>query len=329
MSAQAADRPAVSWRLVDGLVKAHRVARGRGMRMPAAVKALPAVGLVGLLAAGLGLLFWKSIHAYDSYRGVQGALSLDQFHELFFGDNASFYLKVLLRTIVISAVTTVTSILCAIPVAYFVARTSRGWLRLAVLGIALVPFLFGEVIRAFGWYLLIGRNGAVASVASLFGDDGFTLIGTSTAVWLGSMQSMVPVAILVVLPAMRAVAPDLERAAGTLGAAPWKVWRHVVLPLLRPGIVAAAAVTFSLTMTAFAIPDLLGGGVQPFIANATQNIYFQQGNVYLGSALAVVQAVIVIVVDAAILLIGGRQPRVRREGRRRRRASVANEVSAA
>jgi putative spermidine/putrescine transport system permease protein len=121
---------------------------------------------------------------------------------------------------------------------------------------------------------------------------------------------MLPLAVFVLLPAVRRIQPDVERAAGTLGARPARVWLHIVFPLLRPGLVAVAVVVFSLTMTEYAIPDILGGGVRPFTANTIQSAFFMQGNVYLGSALAVVLLAMVIVIDLLILMLG--RPRTRR-----------------
>jgi putative spermidine/putrescine transport system permease protein len=296
---------AVGWRLLDGIIAIRRRMRWRGrtIRLPKYALVIPGVVFVGILAWGLGSLVWKSFHAYDSYLGRQGGLSLDQYRTLFAGENAEFYRTVLIRTITISALVTVTSIVGAIPVSYLVVRTRHRWVRLLVLALALIPFLMGEVVRAFGWLLLVGRHGVAAWVAKRLGDDSFNLIGNSAAIWLGASQTMLPLAVFIMLPAVRRIQPDLERAAGTLGARPSRVWLHVVVPLLRPGIVAVAVVVFSLTMTEYAIPDILGGGVRPFAANAIQGAFFMQGNVYLGSALAVVLLVLVVVIDLLVLLV--------------------------
>jgi putative spermidine/putrescine transport system permease protein len=306
---------ALGWRLLDGVIGVRRRLRWRGrvIRLPRATMVLPGVALIGLLAWGIGSLVWKSFHGYDSYLGQQGAVSLDQYRELFSGANADAYRTVLIRTVVISALVTVTSIVGAVPVAYFVVRTHRRSLRLLVLALALIPFLMGEVVRAFGWLLLVGRHGAAAWIAERFGDHSFNLIGSPVAVWLGATQTMLPLAVFVLLPAVRRIQPDLERAAGTLGARPARVWLHVVLPLLRPGVVSVAVVVFSLTMTEYAIPDILGGGVRPFAANTIQSAFFMQGNVYLGSALAVLLLVLVIVIDLLILVLGRPRTRRRRE----------------
>jgi putative spermidine/putrescine transport system permease protein len=78
---------------------------------------------------------------------------------------------------------------------------------------------------------------------------------------------------------------------------------------MRPGLVACGAVAFALTMTQYAIPDILGGGRKPFAANAIQASFFSQGNIYLGSALAVVVLAIVLVVVLPMAALTGTKVR--------------------
>jgi putative spermidine/putrescine transport system permease protein len=128
------------------------------------------------------------------------------------------------------------------------------------------------------------------------------------------IQVMLPFAVLVLLPALKHINPDLERAAGTLGARPRQVWRHIIIPLSRQGMVSAATVVFSLSMTEFAIPQVLGVGRVPFVANDVSTIFFFQSNSYLGSALSTVLLVIVLLGVVTIARLGaGRTHNVVRE----------------
>jgi putative spermidine/putrescine transport system permease protein len=78
----------------------------------------------------------------------------------------------------------------------------------------------------------------------------------------------------------------------------------VVIPLLRPALTAAAVVVFALTMTEYAIPDIVGAGLLPFAANAIQNTFFTEGDIVLGSALAVLLLVLVMAGVVVILGVG-------------------------
>jgi putative spermidine/putrescine transport system permease protein len=175
-----------------------------------------------------------------------------------------------------------------------VRNKNNGW-RMLVLGLSLVPFLMGDVVRAFGWLLLLGTDGAYGWTTGLLLGDRFTLIGSPVGEVVGMLQTMTPICIFVLLPAIRRIDPDTEKAAETLGAKPWTVWIRVVMPLLRPGMAAAAVVAFALTTTQYAIPEMIGGGHLPFAANAIQSAFFSQGNINLGSAQAILMLIIVIV----------------------------------
>jgi putative spermidine/putrescine transport system permease protein len=169
------------------------------------------------------------------------------------------------------------------------------------LNLLLIPFLMGEIVRAFGWHLILGRNGVIPWLLGVAGVDEVRMVGTWYGLLPGMIQVMMPISALVMLPAIRRIAPDLEGAAATLGARPWGIWRYVIIPMARPGIVAAAAVSFTLSMTEFAIPQVLGVGRQTFVANAIQNIYFLQNNIYQGSAFAMI--LVVVVTIAVVLLV--------------------------
>jgi putative spermidine/putrescine transport system permease protein len=88
-------------------------------------------------------------------------------------------------------------------------------------------------------------------------------------------------------PALTAVPEEVELASASLGARPAATFRHIVLPLARPGLVAAAVVVFTLTLTDFAMPEIMGGGGNDFIASAVYDAFFQLSDPGLGGALGV------------------------------------------
>jgi putative spermidine/putrescine transport system permease protein len=87
-------------------------------------------------------------------------------------------------------------------------------------------------------------------------------------------------------PALTAIPEELETAAGSLGADWVRSFTHVVLPLARPGLVGAGLVVMTLSLTDFAMPAILGGGSQDFIANAIYDQFFRTSDQGLGATLA-------------------------------------------
>jgi putative spermidine/putrescine transport system permease protein len=298
---------AFGWRLIDALIATRSALRlERFERARRYLLLVPALALLTLLAWGLGDLAWKSFHTFDSYTQEAGGLSFAQYERLLTGATAEAYRTVIIRTTLVSIVVTVTAVGLALPVAYLIVRLASSSLRMLVLLLVLVPFLMGEVVRAFGWLLLLGRDGALAWATGLAGADPPQLIGSVFGIWLGSLQVLTPIAALILLPAMKRVDPDLERAARTLGARPWQTWRCIVLPLCRSGIAGASAVVFTLSMTEFAIPEVLGAGRKPFVANSIDQMFFLQNNTYLGSAYALLLLIGVALVVFGIMFVGRR-----------------------
>ena len=295
---------AFGWRLVDVAVAAGRKVSLRRARSGTHYLLLvPALLLIGTLAGGVVYLGWLSFHSFDTFLARQGGFSLDSYRRLTTGIGAGFYRATLFRTIITSLLVTAGAVIAAVPIAYVAVRLqSRAW-RVVVLVFLLVPFLMGETVRAFGWLLLIGRGGAVTWAFDKVGLD-VELIGKPIAVWLGMMQVMLPIATLVMMPAVRRINPDLERAALTMGARPHQVWRLVIVPLAREGVVGAAVVVFTLSMTEFAIPAVLGLGRLPMVANAVQRLYFTNNNIYVGSAFSMVLVVVVTLFVIAIVRVG-------------------------
>jgi putative spermidine/putrescine transport system permease protein len=310
-SRRSADVP-FGWRIIDALVALRRFARiDRLERARPYIMLAPAVLLVSLLAIGLLYLAWLSAHAFDAFLFEQGPFSFEQYRRLIELPSGPFYRQTLYRTLWISILVTVVSLVMGMPVAYFIVRTRSRVLRVATLVLLLVPFLMGEIVRAFGWFLVLGNQGLLAWVQSWFGFSG-GILGTELAVIVGMMQVSIPLATLLILPAITRIPPDLERAAETLGASPSRVWRHVLVPLARPGIAGGAAVVLLLNLAEFDMPAILGLGRLPFVANVIRDVYTLQANLYLGSAFSLVLLMISTLLVLGLLIAGGAQRRSRR-----------------
>ncbi len=280
---------ALRWRLIDMIIAARTLLRIErlGNLRPYLMMA-PAIVLVALLAVGIGYLGWLSIHSFDTFLLEQGPFSLEQYRRLVEPPSGDFYRRTLIRTLTMSFLVTAGAIALGLPVAYFIVRTRSRTLRVLTLVVLLVPFLMGEIVRTFAWFLILANRGALGWFVSLFGVESGGILGTPLAVFIGMLQVSVPLAALLILPAVRRIDPDLERVAATLGASSMRVWRHVLIPLAWPGIAAATAVVLLLNIAEYDMPAILGLGKLPFVANVIGDIYTLQQNLYLGSAFSLV-----------------------------------------
>jgi putative spermidine/putrescine transport system permease protein len=294
------DDVAFGWRIIDAIIAIKRRTGSVGSRSASLLMMLPAIALVSLLAAGLVLLAWRSFHSFDPFLFREGPLSLDNYRAVF---EDPLNRTVFVRTLLMTLVCTTIAILIALPLAYVMTRTTRRWVRLVLLIAIFLPILTGDIARAYGWLVLLGREGLLSWLVG--GDPG--LLGTLWAVGIGSVQILIPLSVVILLPAFQRVDTQLEQAAATMGAGPWRVWTRVILPLVRPGITGAAAVSVTICMTEFANPGLLGQGVRDYVANLVQSVVLGRDNVYLGSAIGLTLLVVVMAIVTILLVVGQRR----------------------
>lgn len=292
----------LAWLFLDAVVwvfrglRLHRLGPVAGYVMVA-----PAILAVGSLAAGVIYLTWTAFHEFDAFLNVQGGLSTENFTQAFASE---YHRKILFRTLYISVLVTILAVIIAMPLAYTMVRSRSRWIRMGLLVAVFVPFLVGEVVRAYGWLVLISANGLVAWLTDALGLGSSSLLGTPYGVTIGLLQLMVPLCALVLLPAIHAIDPELEQASTVMGARPRHTWFHVIIPLARRGLVSAAAVSFTLCMTVYATPSLLGNGQFDFNANAIKSVYFTRGNSHLASAMGFIVLIVTLVCVGLIFWFG-------------------------
>lgn len=289
------------WRTVDALIVLRS---GFARAVPSALRRLvaliPGLLLAGSLVAGLAALLWRSIHSYDSFLAVQGDFSLTQYSALV--SDPQFH-TVLARSLTMAVIAPLVAVAIGIAYAMTLTRFRRRWLRLALLIAVFVPMLTGDITRTFGMLVTIGPGGPVEWLTG----GQLHLVGSLWGISLGIVQILLPAAVVVLLPAVLRINPELGSAAATLGAQPITVFLRITLPQLRVGLVAAYAACFALTMASFADPAILGRGLMNFVSNFLQDRYLGLGNPPQGAAIGILLLLIVSLGTALILLLGRRR----------------------
>jgi putative spermidine/putrescine transport system permease protein len=189
---------------------------------------------------------------------IESALTLDNYRE-FITDR--FYLEELVRTVVLGVVITVLTLIATYPIALFLARSRSRW-RGVLVALAIAPLLTSTVVRTYGWLVILGNDGLVnsAMVGIGFIDAPIRLINNQTGVLIGLVEILMPYMALGLLSGFGRINPDLEEAAMSLGAGPFRAFWRVTLPLSVPGIATGCLLVFVLTISSFVTPQLLGGG---------------------------------------------------------------------
>ncbi len=215
-----------------------------------------------------------------------------------------FYLNILWTTVRISLVATFLSLLLGYPTAYYMART-QSRMKKAMMIIILFPFLVSAVVRSYGWMVILGTNGLLNQFLQGAGliSRPLKILNTETAVIIGMIHLLIPYMVLSLVGVLQSIDPNVEYAAYSLGAGPAKTFSKVVFPLSLPGIISGCVLVFTISMTSYVTPKLLGGS--KFRMMATMVV--QEINVSFdwGAAILAVQMVVVLTTSGYMKRLGG------------------------
>ena len=254
--------------------------------------------LSGILIAGVVGLGWLSLHTFDQVQGLPGPFSFTQYSQTF---RDPLFVTDLRRTVIMAVVASLIAVALALPFTRAMAHSTSRFVRLTLIVVVFVPFLTGDITRTYGWLVILGPDGPLAWFCDKIGLAAPQTLGTLWAVGLGLIQVLLPIAVIILLPAVLRIDPTLEDAASTLGANRRAVVRTIVLPQLRTPIVGAFATCFALGAADFADPAILGQGLNDFLGNLLQDRYLSLSDAPAGAAIGILLLVLVTVATALIL----------------------------
>lgn len=263
----------------------------------AALLTLPLVWLVGVYIFSLVMLLVTAFWTIDPFTSkVKPGFTFANFIQLV--DNPA-YLSTSLRTLAIALLVTLLSIAFAVPLGIFMAKVASPWLR-GVLAVAItLPLWAGYLVKILAMRVTFTEEGFFNWALGPFGisGPGFsfpTVVLTLAYLWFPYMA--VPV-----YTAIRQIPPNLFDASADLGAKSWFTIRTVVLPLLRPAIIAGSIFTFSLSLGDYLAARFVGGSTQMIGSVIASNINL---NPPIAAAFSMVPIVFVIVYLLAVRRTG-------------------------
>jgi len=200
------------------------------------------------------------------------------------------YLLILGRSLKISFITTVFSIIFSYPVAYFLAKKTR-FDRLLIVFL-MIPFWINYLIRIFAWKLLLSENGILNQLLLFAGifDEPFKILYSQTAVILGLIYTYTPMMVLPLYATILKIDSSLNEAARDLGASRIGAFFDITFRLSLTGIFAGTLLVFIPALGSFAIPAILGGTDSMMIGNMVENQFLHVGNWNFGSAFTIALA---------------------------------------
>ena len=257
------------------------------------VRLLLAPPLGWLLIAYLGALFILLLNAFwakDTFTGniIPFDWTLDAFKAIVTED---VYRTIAIRTIGMAALVTLTDVVLAFPIAYYMARIAsrrtRGLLVVAVL----MPLWAASPVKVSAWRTILQGNGFVEWVLTPLGIPAPGLTELSNT-WLVMSYLWLPYMILPIYAGLERIPSSLLEASADLGGRAGTTFRRVILPLVFPSVVAGSIFTFSLTLGDYITPDLVSDA--KFIGNV---IYDNSslGNLPLAAAYSLIPIVVMTV----------------------------------
>jgi putative spermidine/putrescine transport system permease protein len=222
---------------------------------------------------------------------VTGALTVAPFIKIW---NGGPYLAVLATTFSVAFWTTALCLVLGYPLAYWLCKKPPRQQRIAALFV-LLPFWTSALIKNFSWLVLLGRNGIVAKTMAWVGmTGGDRLLFNRTTVIFAMTHTLLPLAVVTMLPVMNQIDRRLPMAASTLGANSAQAFWQVFCPLSMRGVAAAGLLILVASFGFFITPALVGGPRDTMIGQLIILQINELQNWQLGSALATILLVSVI-----------------------------------
>lgn len=286
-------------------------------RFPGLLPALvPAAFIIlAFLVPLVGLLI-LSLRPTDDLNNPLSGFTLDQYGEVF---GTSYLWGSVLESLWLAVRVAGTCLVLAFPVAWYLARSTSRVGKSVVFIVTLSPLLTSEVVRSFGWRVVMGGEGPVNSLLLSLGlvDESLPLLRSPWTVFIAVVHVLLPFAIIALSASLGAIDVDMLRASAVLGASKVRTFFAVIVPLAAPGIVAALVIVFSLSMGIYVTPMLVGGANQPLAGLRIQTEAMTTFDQPRAAALSFVLLAVTLIVCAVLGLLGRLAEPGRMIGRRR------------
>ena len=294
---------------------AEDAATARSVRNAWALSA-PALILLTIAAAGpLLIVLVYSFLTPGKYGNVEWVFSLEGWRSVLytkdiFDDSlqlADAHLTIFWRSVKLSLLTTGITFLVGFPTAWFIA-TRPPKARALWLFLITIPFWTNLLIRTFAINEVIRNEGLFNTVMIKLGlfDTPLRIINTDAAVLMGMTYVYLPLMVLPLFAAIDRFDMRLLEAGYDLYASRWQVLRRIILPIVKPGIIAGSILVFVPSLGAYVTPRVLGGGKQMMIGNFIELQFGQGRNWPLGAALSISLLAVVMVALLVYVRVAGK-----------------------
>jgi len=188
----------------------------------------------------------------------QGGFTFSFYAEFF---TEPLYWRTFVRTALMSILATILTLFIAFPVSFFIAKMIKGRSKGIIFAMCLIPFWVSELVRTFGWMILLRESGVISNTLMWLGltDSGVELLYTDATIMLGLVYSAMLFMVVPLVSTLDSLDDSYIEAGYDLGGNNWNIMREIIIPHAMPGIVSGCIIVFMLSLGNYLTPVLLGG----------------------------------------------------------------------
>jgi spermidine/putrescine transport system permease protein len=218
------------------------------------------------------------------------------------------YLRTFWRTAIMSILATVITLLIAFPVAYYIAKMAKGRMQQVLFMLCLIPFYVSELVRTFGWMILLRETGIISNLLQWVGlaDQPVELLYTDATMMVGLVYTSMLFMVVPLVTTLQSLDDSVIEAGYDLGGNGLSILREIIIPHAMPGIVSGCIVVFMLSLGNYLTPTMLGGKDSLWFTEMIYNQFIVRSNWELGAAFGFMLLVLSSAIVWGMLKLTGR-----------------------
>ncbi|SLN24879.1 Spermidine/putrescine transport system permease protein PotB [Roseovarius gaetbuli] len=223
----------------------------------------------------------------------------------FFGE--PLYLRTFMRTAVMSVLATVITLLIAFPVSFYIAKIAKGRAQSSLFLLCLVPFWVSELVRTFGWMILLRETGLISTLLQYLGlaSGPVEMLYNDAAMMVGLVYTSMLFMVVPLVTTLESLDDAVIEAGYDLGGSGISVLREIIIPHATPGIVSGSIVVFMLSLGNYLTPTMLGGKDSLWFTELIYSQFIVRFNWELGAAFGFMLLILSSVIVWGMLRVTG------------------------
>ena len=256
---------------------------------------MPSRSQLGLLLLLTPLVLWLALliiipHIDMFLASIRERVGVRQYESSFANYLAFFreplYIWTFLRTAIMSMLATLITLIIAFPVALYIAKIAQGRLQQVLFLLCLIPFYVSELVRTFGWMILLRETGIVSNLLQWLGvaDQPVEMLYNDAAIMIGLVYTSMLFMVVPLVTTLESLDDSIIEAGYDLGGSGFAVLREIIIPHAIPGIVSGSIIVFMLSLGNYLTPTILGGKDSLWFTEMIYNQFIVRFNWELGAA---------------------------------------------